>query len=79
MPTFSAFPAEFMKSYAAANNKPSERAAKASILKHHPLPAFGPMPIDPIRVHAVESLRPKGLRRVQPQAREQHPLCLGRI
>jgi hypothetical protein len=60
VPRFAAFAAEFMKTYAAANNKPSERAAKACILEHHLLPAFGEMRCDEIRMHAIESMKVRG-------------------
>ena len=36
-----AYAEDFMKTYAVANNKPSERAAKARMLEHQLLPAFG--------------------------------------
>ena len=66
-PTFSAYAAEFMKTYVVANNKPSERSMKASILKHHLLPAFGEMRLDSIKMHPIEmfkaSLLAKGLSR----------------
>lgn len=35
VPTFAAHANEFIETYAASNNKPSEREAKACILKHH--------------------------------------------
>ena len=67
VPTFSAYAAEFMKTYVVANNKPSERSMKASILKHHLLPAFGEMRLDSIKMHPIEmfkaSLLAKGLSR----------------
>jgi integrase len=67
VPTFSAYAAEFMKTYVVANNKPSERSMKASILKHHLLPAFGEMRLDLIKMHPIEmfkaSLLAKGLSR----------------
>lgn len=40
-----------------ANNKPSERSMKESILKHHLLPMFGDMPLDAIKMHANEILK----------------------
>jgi hypothetical protein len=57
VPTFSKYAAEFLETYAAANNKPSERAMKASILKHHLLPVFGEMRLDAIKMHAIETLK----------------------
>jgi len=38
-----------MKTYAIANNKPSEQAAKARMLKNKLLPAFGAIRIDEIK------------------------------
>jgi hypothetical protein len=49
VPKFSAAAQEFMKTYAAANNKPSEQSAKACILKQHLLPMFGELRCDQIR------------------------------
>ena len=46
-----------METYAIANHKSSERSMKASILKHHLLPAFGDMPLDAIKVHPIEVLK----------------------
>jgi integrase len=54
VPTFSRYAAEFLETYAAANNKPSERSMKACILKHHLVPAFGEMRLDSIRLHPIE-------------------------
>jgi integrase len=56
-PKFAAYADEFMKTYAIANNKPSEQAAKARILKHHLLPAFGDMRLDQIKMHEIETLK----------------------
>ncbi|MBI5479940.1 MAG: site-specific integrase, partial [Deltaproteobacteria bacterium] len=47
--------------YARANNRPSEQTAKASILKHHLRPAFGPMRLSEITVRHVEGLKAKML------------------
>ena len=67
VPKFSAYATEFMETYVIANNKPSERSMKASILKHHLLPVFGDMPLDAIKMHPIEvlkaSLLAKGLSR----------------
>jgi integrase len=46
-----------MRTYAIANNKPSEQAAKARILKHHLIPSFGPLPLNQIKQHGIESLK----------------------
>jgi integrase len=67
VPKFSAFATEFMRTYVIANNKPSERSMKASILKHHLLPAFADVHLDDIKMHPIEifkaSLLAKGLSR----------------
>jgi len=57
VPTFAEYADEFQKTYVLANNKPSEREAKACILKHHLLPAFGSLPLDAIRTHGIETLK----------------------
>jgi hypothetical protein len=54
---FSAYAEDFMKTYAVANNKPSERTAKARTLKHQLLPAFGTMRLDEIKTHPIEVLK----------------------
>ena len=43
-----------MEAYVLANNKPSERSMKASILKHNLLPVFGDLPLDAIKMHLIE-------------------------
>ena len=67
VPKFAAYATEFMDTYVVANNKPSERSMKASILKHHLLPVFGNLPLDAIKMHPIEvlkaSLLAKGLSR----------------
>ena len=67
VPKFSAYATEFMETYVIANNKPSECSMKASILKHHLLPAFADMQLDDIKMHPIEvfkaSLLAKGLSR----------------
>jgi integrase len=57
VPTFSAYTADFMATYVSANNKPSERSMKASILKHHLLPALGDMRMDAIKMDRIEQLK----------------------
>jgi integrase len=80
VPKFSAFAAEFMKTYAAANNKPSEQAAKASILKHHLLPAFGELRCDEIRMHSIETMKADKLTSGLGRKRVNNILaCLGKI
>lgn len=57
VPTFKEFAADFMSSYARANNKPSEQAAKISILNQHLLPVFGRRRLDSITAKDVEHLK----------------------
>lgn len=59
VPTFAAFAQTFMSTYAATNNKPSERAAKNSILRTHLLPAVGDKRLDQIGTGDVEELKAK--------------------
>lgn len=61
VPKFVAFAEEFMSSYAAANNKPSEQAAKRSILTNHLVPAFGAFNLDQITVQDVERMKARML------------------
>src|SRR5579872_2372732 len=49
-PTFATFFEEFMKTYAQANNKPSEITAKTCIFETHLCPFFGKMRLDEIAV-----------------------------
>ncbi|HEX9297199.1 MAG TPA: tyrosine-type recombinase/integrase [Polyangiaceae bacterium] len=80
VPRFAAFAAQFMKTYVAANNKPSEQATKARILKHHLLPAFGDVPLDQIRMHAIEALKAEKLAAGRSRKLVNNILgCLGKI
>jgi integrase len=80
VPKFSAFAAEFMTTYVVANNKPSEQSAKASILKHHLLPAFGELRLDAIRMHPIEMLKAEKLATGLSRKRVNNILaCLGKI
>jgi integrase len=80
VPTFAAFAAEFMRTYAAANNKPSERTAKECILKHHLLPAFGATRLHEVGMHAVEWMKADKLGAGLSRKRVNNILaCLGKI
>jgi integrase len=69
-----------MDTYAAADNKPSERAAKESILRLHLLPAFGDNRCDEIRMHAIESLKAEKLKAGLGRKRVNNILaCLGKL
>jgi integrase len=80
VPTFAAYADEFKKTYVLANNKPSERAMKASILKHHLLPVFGEMRLDAIKMHAIEILKAALLAKGLSRKRVNNILaCLGKM
>jgi integrase len=57
VPTFAAFFAEFMETYAKANNKPSEIAAKECIFETHLAPFFGTTRLDEIAVRDIERFK----------------------
>ena len=63
VPTFDKFADEFMATYAATNNRPSENAAKNNVLRVHLRPAFGSMKIDAITVREIEKLKADLLQR----------------
>lgn len=80
VPAFSAFAEEFMKTYAVANNKPSEQQSKACILFHHLIPAFGDKRLDEIKMHAIEVLKADLLARGKSRKRVNNVLaCLGKM
>ena len=80
VPKFSEYASEFMRTYAVANNKPSEQAAKASMLKHHLLPAFGKMRLDEIKAHPIETLKAELLSKGMSRKRVNNVLaCLGKM
>jgi integrase len=54
VPTFATFFEEFMKTYAMANNKPSEITAKRCIFEFHLAPFFGAKRLDEIKVRDIE-------------------------
>ena len=62
VPTFAKFAITFMATYATTNNKPSEQAAKESILKNHLVPAIGSKRLDQITAADIESLKATLLR-----------------
>lgn len=80
VPTFSAYAAEFTKTYVNANNKPSERAMKASILKHHLLPVFGTMRLDAIKLQQIEAFKASLLEKKLSRKRANNIVgCLGKM
>ncbi|MDX2053056.1 MAG: tyrosine-type recombinase/integrase [Polyangiaceae bacterium] len=80
VPTFSTYATDFLKTYVATNNKPSEQAAKASMLKHHLLPAFGEMRLDHIKTHSIEQFKAQLLSLGLGRKRVNNILaCLGKM
>jgi integrase len=80
VPTFSAYAEEFMRSYAVANNKPSEQEAKACILRNHLIRAFGEMRLDEIKTHPIELLKADLLAKGRSRKRVNNILaCLGKM
>jgi hypothetical protein len=80
VPKFAAYADDFLKTYVVANNKPSEREAKACILRHHLLPRFGDMPLDAIKMHAIETLKASLLAKGRTPKRVNNILaCLGKM
>jgi integrase len=63
VPYFGEFADEFMETYVAANNKPSERHSKKGILSIHLRPAFGLKRLDEISVREIEQLKAKLLKK----------------
>ncbi len=68
--TFLQFAERFMVSYVRANNKPSERASKRSILEQHLIPYFGDKAITAINVETIEEFKEFQL---QPKLRKNRP------
>ena len=62
VPIFERFAAEFLRSYAKANNKPSEFYSKTNILRLHLIPFFGKMTLDCISNKNVEIYKAEKLR-----------------
>jgi len=61
------FEAEFIGSYASANNKPSEVESKKMIFKHHLIPAFGHRRLDEIDARAIEHYKADKLSEKRPK------------
>ena len=60
--TFACFAEEsFLRVYATVHNKPSELAAKTTILRCHLLPAFGERPLSDIKAEEIERYKAKKL------------------
>ena len=67
VPRFVDFVAEFMDTYVAANNKPSERISKECIFRVQLIPTFGRMKLDEITRRDVEKYKAKSLVRLSPK------------
>jgi integrase len=84
-PLFKEFSAEFLDSYAKANNKPSELAAKTMTLRRHLVPAFGEMPLDEITADHIEKYKARklvpedGTKPKQPKTVNNHLIVLAKI
>ncbi len=60
-PVFSEFAMSWLETYAAANNKLSERRMKSSILNHHLIPFFGKFRLDRITSEDIERYKARKL------------------
>jgi integrase len=63
VPTFREFGHEFLETYAAVHNKPSEQFNKRAMLRAHLLPRLGHLRIDRIGMREVEALKAALLQR----------------
>jgi len=80
VPRFEAFKKEFMETYVAANNKPSERISKTSMLKFHLVPAFGRMRLDEIGTRDIERFKAEKLAAgLKPKSVNNMLTCLGKM
>jgi integrase len=61
VPTCAEFAKEFLRTYAKANNKPSEYESKVATFKNHLNPAFGKMTIDRIGAKEIEQFKARKL------------------
>ena len=57
VPSFAAFAPEWLRTYAATNNKPSEVVGKESVLRVHLIPFFGKRRLDEITAKDVEAFK----------------------
>jgi integrase len=80
VPTLEDFHKEFMKTYAAANNKPSERLSKAYMFRWHLVPAFGRLRLDEITTRHVEAFKAEKLAaELAPKTINNLLTCLGKM
>jgi len=79
-PTLANFQIDFMATYVAANNKPSERIAKDCMLRHHIVPAFGALRLDEITGAHVEKFKAEKLAaKLAPKTINNLLTCLGKM
>jgi len=57
VPTLTKFATEFLETYVASNNKPSEIESKRMILRRHLIPFFGPKRLDQIKQREIEAYK----------------------
>ncbi|HEX5101268.1 MAG TPA: hypothetical protein VFV94_17275 [Polyangiaceae bacterium] len=60
-PIFSEFAEDFIKTYATANNKPSELESKRMILRVHLVPALGHLRLDEVGIAEIDAYKAKKL------------------
>ena len=68
VPTLHKFMPEFMATYVASNNKPSERISKEGAFRVHLLPAFGRLRLDEIGTREVEKFKASKLTTLKPKS-----------
>lgn len=78
IPTLNEFKKEFMATYVAANNKPSERMAKESMFQHHLLPEFGDRRLDEVTTRDIERFKAEKLKVLSPKSVNNLLTCLGK-
>ena len=79
LPTIEEFATELL-TYARLNNKPSEAETKASILKHHLIPAFGLRRLDQLGVAEIETYKAQKLEAgLSPKTINNHLLVISRM
>ena len=80
MPTLAEFSDEFLKVYAATNNKPSELLAKNITFRRHLVPVFGALRLDEIDLRGVERYKASKLaEKLKPKTINNHLTVLHRM
>jgi integrase len=78
VPTLHKFMPEFMATYVAGNNKPSERVSKEGAFRVHLLPAFGRLRLDEIGTREVEKFKASKLTTLKPKSLNNLLTILGK-